>query len=780
MINMKILAGGNYHLLQPSQRVIGDQYADDVQISVEKPYEERESVCVMVITHGGAIVDLIPVLSDPFYLKTNVSQYDRIFVSFNFIRPDGTIKNSLPLDLMIMPEDKPEGFTPDTPYMNTLAATINANYNVIATLDGYVLTVTTLSEAPVATVDYEDYITDVDEWLGAKEEERKETDAAILQEAEDYADGAAASALADAKTYADGKDAETLAAAKGYTDTREAYLQAQIDVIAGDLEYDNIFAAMLDDTNTSRIFVDWYKTVKTDGISRFEMLKRFFAMCALNNDQTQTVRFLSPSVSSESRGTPLDALADKKAQNLETDAGAVAGGNSWLDAEGNAQTSGEDWATENRMTWYIRANALSLENGDMNVIAIEGIDDDFDLTGETAPVYTFQMSPYFKEVDDGAYLTKSWRANPADGFAPFNDNIDLNGNPRPLTWHATFCGGLTTSGNKLTSGAGRYPKNYTSAQDGDTAAKRWSNHEGVGVDGHFKWALYEWQRRHFNLENSGVAEGCLFYNYQKQCALGATGKKVILAAADAADYVAGSYVSVGSSNDRSNAASYSITAPVKILSKSEAYEVDGVSYVDLNLDLAADITTTTSAYVNTMPYKTGATEALSGHADGSPVSLTAGKYPLRVAGLEVLIGCYYIGLDVLYNVTGASSPRAYAVYACKDSRRYGSTISSYYTDTGIAFAAMPQGWNFVKKFVITSKPVLFPAAIDGSSTGYVKSSFYGTYSAGVRCPWRGGYLSSEDDGGLACEAGYLAPGNSYWYGAPLLAGAEKKRGELAG
>jgi len=787
MIKFQIISGGSQHIFKPEKRVLGDRYADDVAISVEKPYEERDSVCVMVVLHDDEIVDLVPILDAPVTLGTNITQYKRVFVKFNFIRLDGTIKDSTPCRLLFMPAETPEDFTPDDPFMETLAETIEEKYTVSAALNDYALTLAALTGQSVATVDYSGYITEIGEYLAAIREEYDESQAALLDEAEDYADDKAAGALADAKTYADGKDAETLTSAKNYTDSKAADLQGQIDTLVNDLEYDNIFAAMLDDTNTSRVFVDWYKTVKTEGITRFEMLKRFFKMCALNNNATHTVRFLSPSVSSESRGTPLDDLADKKAQILETDAGVVASGNSWLDASGASRTDGEDWATENRLTWYVRANALSLENGDMNVVAIEGIDADFDITGETAPVYTFQMSPYYKETDDGSYLVKSWRANPADGYAPFNDNIDLNGVARPLTWHATFGGSMTTSGNKLTSGANRHPKTFTSAETGNGYARNWSVHEGVGADASAKWALSEWQHRHFNLENSNIAEGCLDYNYQFKVALTESDvRRVLLSTSDGANFVVGSNVYVGDNGssstapDRTNDNSRNKSGGfAKILSK-ETVNISDTDYVALNLELSADITTTATTWVSTAPWDTGATESLGGHADGSPVSLTSGKYPLRIAGMEVLIGCYFIGLDMLYQTTSASGGYNYKVYECKNSNKYASSVTSDYTDTGITFSALPSGWNYVKKYKITSKPILFPDTIGGSSTGYLKSAFSGTFSAGVRGPWRFGRLSGGGAGGLACGTGSSDPSNSHWYGAPWLAGAEKKRGELAG
>lgn len=551
---------------------------------------------------------------------------------------------------------------------------------------------------------------------------------------------------------------------------------------------DTTFAALLDDTNTTRIFREWYKlTIGTE--TRYSKLERFFKMCARNNEQTHTVRFYSSVVSSESRGTPLDWLANKKAQSLATDAGVVENANSWLDAEGLSRKDGEDWATENRITWYVRANALSLDDGTMDVLAIEGVDADFDITGELAPVYSFQLSPWYKETNIGDYVYKSWRANPAAGYAPFNNNVDFDGNPRVLTWHASFGGVMTDDGTKLTSGAYRRPKNYTSSTAALTLARKWNANEAVGADANAKWALSEWQHRHFNKENSNIANGCLSYSMQNRVALTeADVMRVLVTKSQAASFIVGSNVIVGdnaaeTAPDRGAAVGYNISKhAVKILS-IETVTIDDTEYGALNLELDEPITTTATTWVSTMPWNTGETEKIAGnHLDGSPVSLTSAKYPLRVAGMEVLIGAYFIGIDVLYDVTAnAAGGFDYAVFECRDSAKIAGSITADYLDTGNRIEGLENTWYYVKEFVNTNAPVLFPQTLGGSSTGYYKSAFYGTSSAGVRAPWRFGPLySGVAYGGLACELGYSAPSASDWYGVPWLTGAEKKRGEWLG
>ena len=552
---------------------------------------------------------------------------------------------------------------------------------------------------------------------------------------------------------------------------------------------DKYFAALLNDTNTTETFKAWYNAANDGEVTRYALLERFFRMLALNNDQTHTVRFYSSAVSSDSKGTPLDWLADKRAQVLATDAGVVENANSWLDADGVTRKDGEDWATENRITWYVRANALSLDDGTMDVLAIEGVDDTFDITGNLAPVYSFQLSPWYKETDDGEYLIKSWRANYAEGYAPFNNNVDFDGNPRALTWHASFGGVMTDDGTKLTSGAHRRPKNYTSSTAALTLARKWNANEAVGADANTKWALSEWQHRHFNKENSDIANGCLSYSMQNRVALAeADVMRVLVTKSQAASFIVGSNVIVGdnaaeTAPDRGAAVGYNISKhAVKILS-IETVTIGDTEYGALNLELDEPITTTATTWVSTMPWNTGETEKIAGnHLDGSPVSLTSAKYPLRVAGMEVLIGAYFIGIDVLYNVT--ANPDGgfdYAVFECRDSAKIAGSITADYIDTGIRLEGVTNAWHYVKDFVNINAPVLFPQTLGGSSTGYYKSAFYGTTSAGVRSPWRFGYLySGVTNGGLACEIGSSAPSSSYWHGVPWLTGAEKKRGEWLG
>ena len=526
---------------------------------------------------------------------------------------------------------------------------------------------------------------------------------------------------------------------------------------------------LLDGTNTTRVFWSWYPRALAAGeTDKYKLLSRFATAAAQAwNGKTYTLRSYDPSVSGITKMTPMDDLADKAAAQLCTE---------------NTEAI-EDWADEDPMTWYIRANALSLEDGTMNITYFEG-EDGFDITGEDAPVYTFAIALWIKEWNDGAYDYISFRTTKGSGYYPDAGDVDPKNKKRPITWHATFPGGLNGKG-ALTSGAGIKAYNFASAATGIQKARQMTIYEGLWNDCDTRWILRMWQLRHFDLENSNIVEGCTSYNYQYMVALPEENvKRVLLSASQAAGFVVGSTVSVGdmgaqSNKDRWNAWMRNLADLVKI-SSIEKVTVNGTEYTAINLDISGTITTTATTCISTMPWHSGATEALPGHKDGCTFSLTAGKTPLRVAGVEVLDGSYAVGLDPLYDVTANDAGGFdYTVYQCRDSQKLSGSITADYEDTGIVYSGMQSGWNYVKAFIKSKLGVLFPKLFGGSSTTYFKSAFYGSGSAGVRCPWRFAILRDFGSSGLAAEDGTRAPGTSNWHSRPRLCGSGKKRGEWA-
>lgn len=589
------------------------------------------------------------------------------------------------------------------------------------------------------------------------------TDAAAAAEAKTAAEAAQADAAAS-KTAA---ESSASAAKESEKAAAKSAKEAKASTPASTL--DGMYTAMLDGTNTQKIFKLWWPFAVTQSENKYSCLERFAAMLdAAWGDKTYTVRNIHESVSGDASGTPLDDLADgRSAAPLVTD----------------ASTGVADWAENDPMTWYVRANAKSLADGTMEVLEIE-TEAAFDVTGETAPVYCFSPALAVKEWDDGSYIYTSWHMRAGGDYVPMAGDVAPDGTHRLLTWHPAFYGGKNSAGG-MTSGAGLLPMPWTSANAALPLARKLTAYDGLWCDCDTQFALMAWRLRHWTLSNSGQLEGCTNYNYQYTLAVAETGvKRVLLTKAQGANLLVGSCVCLGehgsnTNNDRNQAYNHDVFNIAKILSV-ETVTVDDTEYAAVNLELDSTIDTTTTMLVSTMPWPSGTTEALPGHSDGCIGNLTNGRYPYRIAGMEMQIGSYCEELDPLWQASLVDDDHwHYDVYSCRDSEKLAGSITTNYQKVGEFDLpnANKWSWNFIRALNKMAAEAQIPTKFGGSSGTYVRAAFCSPGGAGVCAPWRFGNLFGGGNCGLPCAHGYNGPGSSFWNGVPRLAGSGKKRGE---
>ena len=612
----------------------------------------------------------------------------------------------------------------------------------------------------------------VDEKLAEMQEIRDDVTAKQTQTATDAAAAAEAASVAEAAqadAAASKTAAESSASAAKESEKAAAKSAEEAKASTPASTLDGMYTAMLDGTNTQKIFKLWWPFAVTQSENKYSCLERFAAMLDTAwGDKTYTVRNIHESVSGDASGTPLDDLADgRSAAPLVTD----------------ASTGVADWAENDPMTWYVRANAKSLADGTMEVLAVE-TEAAFDVTGETAPVYCFSPALAVKEWDDGSYLYTSWHMRASGDYVPMAGDVAPDGTHRLLTWHPAFYGGKNSAGG-MTSGAGLLPMPWTSANAALPLARKLTAYDGLWCDCDTQFALMAWRLRHWTLSNSGQLEGCTNYNYQYTLAVAETGvKRVLLTKAQGANLLAGSCVCLGergsnTNNDRNQAYNHNVLNVAKILS-IETVTVDDAEYAAVNLDLASTIDTTTTMLVSTMPWPNGTTEALPGHSDGCIGSLTNGKYPYRIAGMEMQIGSYCEELDPLWQASLVDDDHwHYDVYSCRDSEKLAGSITTNYQKVGEFDLpnANKWSWNFIRALNKMAAEAQIPTKFGGSSSTYVRAAFVSPGGAGVYAPWRFGNLLDGGNCGLPCARGSLGPGASFWNGVPRLAGSGKKRGE---
>ena len=603
-----------------------------------------------------------------------------------------------------------------------------------------------------------------------------------------YVDDKATQAINDSKVYTDTEKAKYLlltgGAMKGPIATSETefednelvtkrYVDGGINGIYKALVdggINGIYKALVDGGNTTKLFYSFLELPDNKNKQRFEVINDFGQIIAEAwADKTYTLRFYKASVSGDYTGTPLDDLADgRQAAPLVTD-----------------NTTIEDWTENDPMTWYIRANALSLADGTMNILAFEG-ENGFDITGETAPVYCFALNLYLKHSTDDSYKYVSWKTVKAEGYESMAEGIAPDSSYRTITWHPAFFGGLNTAGG-ITSGANKKPVIWTSAQDALPLARKITPYEGLWTDCDQQYVLSQWQLRHWTLENSGVLEGCTRYNYQYTLAVAETDvKRVIVTKEQGKNFIVGSNVCLGErgvneSIDRNQAYNHDIIQ-IATITSIENVNISEVEYTALNLDIDSPITTTTTMFLSTMPWSSGTTESLYNHSDGSITSVTNGFYPCRVAGIEMLVGTNIEMLDPLWQASIVDDHWKYEVYSCRDSEKQASSITGDYQKTGefSLTSAAEYTWFYIKDMNELEAEAMIPTEFGGSDSTYYRSAVYSTGgSGGLRSPWRGGNLNNWGVAGFVCAHGSVSPGSSNWIGGGRLTGAGKKRGESA-
>lgn len=534
---------------------------------------------------------------------------------------------------------------------------------------------------------------------------------------------------------------------------------------------DASFAALLDGTNTTAVFESWWPLSAGDNVTKYARLERFARMLQKAwGKKTYTVRNIHESVSGDDAGTPLDDLADgRSAAPLVTD----------------TDRNVADWTENDPMTWYIRANAKSLIDGTMEVLAVEG-EPGFDLSGEIAPVYCFSAALAVKEWDDGSYIYTSWRMRAGSGYIPMAGDVAPDGTHRALTWHPAFYGGKNSSGG-MTSGAYLPPMPWTSANAAIPLARKVTAYEGLWTDCDTQFALMAWRLRHWTLSNSGHLDGCNDYDYQYLLALAETGvKRVLVSKAQGANFLPGSCICLGerganTSNDRNQNYNHDIIQCAKITSVTSV-TIDGTEYAALNLDISETLDTTTTMLVSTMPWPSGTTEVLQGHSDGRVGSLTGGKRPYRLAGVEMQIGSYTEQLDPLWKASIVDNHWRYEVYSCRDSAKLAGSITSNYQKVGQFDLpnANKWKWNYIRALNAMTEEAQMPTMFGGSGSTYLRAAFNSPGDPGVFAPWRFGALNAGSACGLPCALGAFSPAYSLWGGVPRLAGSGKLRGEWPG
>ena len=375
------------------------------------------------------------------------------------------------------------------------------------------------------------------------------------------------------------------------------------------------------------------------------------------------------------------------------------------------------------------------------ITAIQGITDNFELDNSEKYVGVLQQSGY-RYYDNGTTTydigISAYYEEGHDKCVPYPEAVEksslIDKVVREWVLHAKYMN--HTVDNKLTSYSGVVPTAFDISQNTLIDRKNTMNNGLCGgclCDLAFLYSMFI--VKYGQMTADGLLQGCCNYNYQNCVAKGETGvKRVLLTSAQAANYLVGSTILIGTYNgsnkDRNASQNYNISGKhgAIILSK-ETVTVSGTSYVALNLDLSSTITTVGdgteangNTIISTFHWKNGSCDNVKGN-DGSPVDTTSGKYPAMIQGIEYMVGAYEVLADVIMYLDGTD----YNIYLVNDVDLQNKSSYADYFNIGIK-SPQPSGsdqWTYIRKLEMADCGVFFGTDTNGGSTStYTRDGFY--------------------------------------------------------
>lgn len=453
---------------------------------------------------------------------------------------------------------------------------------------------------------------------------------------------AAASAVIEAATQAAqtanaaaeraGANADAAETAAQNANTAADRANAAADRAEGVLENFNeiyITALLLNHTmpDALRIYVDTME----DSAPLTQLTETFFAVAAKNTSETYISEFYLYSTSPSPVGS-------KKGENA----------NLVCEPSTMATAGRDDYADLPLFACFDCNYTIDADTKEPVIHAIKDIYGEF----SSAPVDSFvgvlQMTGWVRRTQDGTTKTVEYAAYRKEaGFKPLPEAVRARDNSvRPFVIHAKYAAGWNSQG-KLSSVSGVMPMTgrpasvgggNTSPSGQQTQWRRWGNqYTGSGIcDQAFLQTMLE--IKYANLGSPGIMAGCCTSTSNKTAAVSETGvRRILLTPEQASEYVVGSSVSLGSSQDRASTACYDVCGITRVAAVTSV-TVNGVEYGAVELDASSPFDTVAGAtYIIVHPWYTGATDEVKGN-DGSPYDNLSGREPFKLQGIEVMNG----------------------------------------------------------------------------------------------------------------------------------------------
>ena len=431
---------------------------------------------------------------------------------------------------------------------------------------------------------------------------------------------------------------------------------------------------------------------------------------------------------------------------------------------------------------------VDADTKDIIITGIDGITSSFDRYDPEKFVGVMQMSAYVWHSEDAINetFTDGYSAQPvttADSCWMLPEAVRMDGTVREFVVHPKYMG--TVVNGKLKCYSGVTPSAYVISHNTVNSYGKANGNQYSGGSVTLLGFLEIMTRiKYASLTQDGIIQGCLDYNVQSPVAAATTSKKyVLLSAANAAKYIVGSTVLIGtatgtSAPDRGTASTYSVTGQAGTVVTKITDDPDGsankaVWFENLNAFSATGSGSYASGVtvISTFAWQNGSCDSVLGN-DGSPASPSDGKYPAMIQGIEYSVGIYEVYGDMLMQANPATTDYPlgyYSFFVCKDASKRSTDVTANYTELPAKLPYVTNttaAWRYIKT-MSWSNGIIVPTDCNGdSSTTYTRDAFYFMATPSSKTTRErlcfGTLYAGVGTGGLSYSSGSNAPSNAYW------------------
>lgn len=430
----------------------------------------------------------------------------------------------------------------------------------------------------------------------------------------------------------------------------------------------------------------------------------------------------------------------------------------------------DDYANIPLFTWR-NCNYVRDSYGCARLTYLEG-EDGYSTSG-SADVGVISPMMFIKHTEETDYDLWSISDTQHDNtWVPWYEGItyDESGNTIVLPYYigSKYYSGYA-SDNKLRSQPGLTPAATNYQIIYTEYPKKGAGYWGAGAERnlfHILMSYIKYGTKH----SQSYCTGCCNYDHQYNASIVSEDANTYfpLTKVQASNLVVGSSVSIGygsTSADRGTAATYSICENAKILSITDLDENNSAVYLDVGTPFnTQDNSSDAHILLSTVPYKSGSTDTVIGHHDGSLGSNSDMKHPYRIQGREYAIGGGYVFSNYLSEYDSTNNVRiVYVAPRGVDHSNMADTVRSTYTNVGAIPGYSGNSYNIGDLTIDLETGSYYPSSsVSTDEQGFCDKAFY-IRSNLVGQSYTLGSLTRADYGGQAYFNTSTKITQNYWY-----------------